>query len=283
MGRTDRQVGSLYRPKRVQDPIQISSSLIGRSDKFESIFLPVTARRNRGASQETGSGKGSESVNSRFLFPAIPSTQKERKVTSRNRPFLTKPLYTQTTFQNGDSQVGKTIDNVHRLGRLHRSDGCISSRSDTSNFQEVPAVRLRPPGISVHGLSVRNVPKSVGLHKANECHSNTFTSTCRISLSIPRRLADKRSDSQSTYLLYQIYPSNGTKSRLHSKSKEVRFDSSTTIHIYRYGVSNSAKNSQSSSGSSKRSYSDHQNNSLPLRFRHELFFLFWANSARQQT
>ena len=40
-------------------------------------------------------------------------------------------------------------------------------------------------------------------------------------------------------------------------------DSSTTIHIYRYGVSNSAKNSQSSSRSSKRSYSDHQNNSLP--------------------
>ena len=38
---------------------------------------------------------------------------------------------------------------------------------------------------SVHGLIVRNVSKSVGLHKDNECHSNTFTSTCRISLSIP--------------------------------------------------------------------------------------------------
>ena len=54
-----------------------------------------------------------------------------------------------------------------------------------------------------------------------------------------------------------------SKARLHSKSKEVRFDSSTTIHIYRYGVSNSAKNSQSSSRSCKSSYSDHQNNSLP--------------------
>ena len=72
MGRTDRQrVGPLYRPKRVQGPIQVSSSLIGCSDKSESIFLPVIARRNRGASQETGSGKGSESGNSRFLFPAI--------------------------------------------------------------------------------------------------------------------------------------------------------------------------------------------------------------------
>ena len=193
-------MGPLYRPKRVQDPIQVSSSLIGCSDKSESIFLPVIARRNRGASQETGSGKGSESGNSRFLWPAIPSTQKEWKVMSRNRPFLAKSLYTQTTFQNGDSQVGKTIDNVQRLGCLHRSDGCISSCSDTADFQEVPAVRLRPSDFSVHGLTVRNVPKSVDFHETYECNSSTFTPTCRISIPIPRRLADKISDTQSTSL-----------------------------------------------------------------------------------
>ena len=141
MGRTDRQqVGPLYRPKRVQDPIQVSSSLVGCSDKSESIFLPIFARKNREVSQETGSGKGSESGNSGFLFPTIPSIQKERKVTSHNTPFLAKPLYTQTTFQNGDSQVGKTVDNVQQLSCLHRSDGCISSYSDTSNFQDVPVV-----------------------------------------------------------------------------------------------------------------------------------------------
>ena len=89
-----------------------------------------------------------------------------------------------------------------------------------------------------------------------------FTSTCSISISILRRLADKRSDAQSTYRSHQIYSSNGSESRLHSKSKEVRFNSNTTINIYRYGISNSTNNSQSSSGSSKSSYSDHQNNSL---------------------
>ena len=212
--------------------------------------------------QKTGSGKGSESGNSQFLFLAIPGTQKERKVTSRNRPILTKPLYTQTALQNGDSQVGKTMDYVQRLGCLHRSNGSISSGSDTSDFQEVPTVSLQPPGISVHGLTIRNVLKSVGFHEANERHSNTFTSTCSISISIPRRLADKRSNAQLTYSSHQIYSSNGSKSRLHSKSKEVRFNSNTTIHIYRYGISNSTKNSQSSCGSSKSSYSDHQNNSL---------------------
>ena len=165
-----------------EDPIQVSSSLIGCFKKSESIFLPIIVRRNRGASQETGSWKGSESVNSWFLFPAIPSTQKEWKVTSRNRPFLAKSLYTQTTFQNGDSQVSKTIDNVQQLGCLHRSDGCISSFSDTSDFQEVPAVHLQPSGISVQDLTVRNVPKSVDFHETYECNSSTFTPTCRISI-----------------------------------------------------------------------------------------------------
>ena len=189
-------VDPLYRPKRVQDPIQVSSSPIGCSDKAESIFLPVIARRNR-RTQETGSGKGSESGNSQFLFPAIPSTEKERKITST---FLTKSVHKQTSFQDGDSQVNKTIDNGQRLGCLHRSDGCISSCSDTSNIQKIPSVRLRPSGLSLHGLTVRHVPKSLGLYTINECSSSTLTTTCRISLSIPRRLANKRSDSQSTSL-----------------------------------------------------------------------------------
>ena len=115
MGRIDRQqIGPLYRPKRVQDPIQVSSFHIGCSNKAESIFLPVM-----------GSGKGSESGNSRFLFPTIPSTEKEWKVTPSNRPFLTKSVHKHTSFQDGDSQVGKTIDNGQQLGCLHRSDGCI--------------------------------------------------------------------------------------------------------------------------------------------------------------
>ena len=58
-----------------------------------------------------GSGKGTKSVNFRFLFPAIPSAKKEWKVTPSNRSFLTKSVYKQTAFQDGDSQVSKTVDN----------------------------------------------------------------------------------------------------------------------------------------------------------------------------
>ena len=94
MGRIDRQqVGPLYHLKWVQDPIQVSSSPIGCSDISESIFLPVIARRDSTTSQELGNGKGMESRNSRFLFPAIPSAKKELKVMPSNRSFLTKSVY----------------------------------------------------------------------------------------------------------------------------------------------------------------------------------------------
>ena len=99
-GRIDRQQeGALYRPKRVQDPIQVSTSPIGCSDKSKSIFLPVIARRDCKTSQETGSGKSTESGIPRFLFPAIPSAQKERKVTPSNRSFLTKSVYNKQHFK----------------------------------------------------------------------------------------------------------------------------------------------------------------------------------------
>ena len=104
MGRIDRQqVGPFYHPKRVQDPLQVSSSFIGCSNKIESIFLPVIARRNRRASQKTGSGMGSESGNSRFLLSDIPCTEKEWKVTTSNRSFAATSVHKQTSFQNGDS------------------------------------------------------------------------------------------------------------------------------------------------------------------------------------
>ena len=46
---------------------------------------------------------------------------------------------------------------------------------------------------------------------------------------------------------HKIHTSIGTESGLHTKSKEVRFDANTTIHIYRFGISNLAEYSQSSS------------------------------------
>ena len=133
-------MGPLYCPKRFQDTIHVDSSLFISSNKTESIFLAVTSRRNRHPSPETGSGKGTKSGNSRFLFPDIPCTKKERKVTSSHRPFLAEPIHKEATFQDGDRKVSKTVDCEQRLGCLHRLDRCLSSCSDTSSIQKVSSI-----------------------------------------------------------------------------------------------------------------------------------------------
>ena len=187
-------MGPLYHPKQIQDPIQFRTS------------------------QEMGSGKGTETGNSQLLFPAISSTKKEWKVTRSNRASLLNQYINKQHFKM------ETVNNGQRLGCLHRSDGCISSCTDTSVILKIPSVRLRTSGLSVHGLTLWNVPKSVDFHKNNGCNSSALTATCHISLPILRRLADKRFDSQSTDLSNKILSSNSTKSRIHTKSKEVRFD-----------------------------------------------------------
>ena len=187
MGRIYRQqVGHLYRPKWVQDPIQVSSIPIGSLDKSESILHPLISRRDRRTSQEMGNRKGTESGNSQLLFPAIPSAKKELKVTPSNKSFVTKSVYKQTAFQDGVSQVSKTIDNGQQLGCLHRSDECIFSCIDTSDIQKIPSVHLRTSGLSVHGLTLRNVPKSVDFHEINGSNSSSLMT---MTLPIPRRLA----------------------------------------------------------------------------------------------
>ena len=147
------QMGPLYHSKRFQDTIQVNPSSFSSSGKSESVFLPVTTRRDRRTSPETGSGKGTRSGNSRFLFLAISHPKKEWKVTSGNRSVYTKSIHKETTFQDGDSQVSKTINIGQWLGCLHRPDGCVSSCPNSSTIQEIS---------SINGLRVALYPLGYG-------------------------------------------------------------------------------------------------------------------------
>ena len=86
---------------------------------------------------------------------------------------------------------------------------------------------------------------------------------CHPGIPVPRRLAYKRSNSQPTNISHQILPTNCTKSRFHSKSKEVRFDTSPEIYVYRDGISNTTEYSQGTTGPSRIPTSDYQTFSFP--------------------
>ena len=73
MARIDiQQMDPLCLSKWDQDPIQVTFSHIGCSDKSDSNFLPYCKKRAQ-TSQEKGSGKGMESKNSRCLLTGITS------------------------------------------------------------------------------------------------------------------------------------------------------------------------------------------------------------------
>ena len=255
-------MGPIYRKKQIQDTIHQNSSFVICSDQNESILLPVSQRRDRKPSQQTGRGKGTESGNSRLLFPDIPCAKKEQKVSFNNRPIFIKPLHRETSIQNGNSQIGKTSNETQRLGCLHRFNRCIPTHTNTSSIQEVSSLRTRRSSISLFGPTVRNVPKSVNFFETDGRYSSLSTPTCHISFSIPRRLADKKSDSQPTDYSDKILHSNYPKPRFSAKSQEVGSLSCSEIHLHRYGISDATKFSQSSSRSCTEPNSNNQENNV---------------------
>ena len=99
--------------------------------------------------------------------------------------------------------------------------------------------------------------KSMDFHQTDGCNSSSFASTCHLTISVPGRLAYKRSNSKQTRISHNILPSNSSKSKIHSKSK-VRFDTSSAIHLYRVGISATTQHSQSTSRLHRIPTSDNQ-------------------------
>ena len=127
-------------------------------------------KRERRTSQETGSGRGMESGNSRFLFPAISSAKKKN---GKLRPVIDLSLLNQyINKQHFKMEMVKSV----RLS-IMANDWAVSTDltdaylcvHNTSEIQKIPLVRL----------TVRNVPKCVDFHKINECNSSTLTTRCR--------------------------------------------------------------------------------------------------------
>ena len=70
----------------------------------------------------------------------------------------------------------RQFDINQQLDCLHRPDRCLSTCSDSPSIQEVSSVLVGRSGLPIHGLTFRNVPKSVDFHQTNGHNSSTLTS-----------------------------------------------------------------------------------------------------------
>ena len=105
---------------------------------------------------------------------------------------------------------------------------------------------------------------SVDFYQFDGRYSSTSTSTCHLTFSVPRQLAKKKSDWQSTNMSAKILPSNSSGSRFYSKSKEVGINTISELHVHRHGISDTAKFSQGSKGPSRDPNIDYQIHSVML-------------------
>ena len=103
---------------------------------------------------------------------------------------------------------------------------------------------------------------SVNFFETDGRYCSISTPTCHISFSIPRRLADQKSDSQPTDYSDKLLHSNYSKPRFSAKSQKVRALSCSEIHLHRYGISDAIKFSQGSNGSCTEPNSDNQENNV---------------------
>ena len=72
------------------------------------------------------------------------------------------------------------------------------AKSNYEVIQKVSSVHVRRSRLPIHGLTFRNVPKSVDFHQTNERNSSALASTCQFVISIPRCISYRRSNSQPT-------------------------------------------------------------------------------------
>ena len=162
-------MGPLYHSKCFRIPFRLIPSLPSVPIRLSQSSFPLLREEIKTLLQKPAVEKvqdpGTPGFYSRLLLPTISCTEKEWKVRSSNRSFFTKHIYKETTIQDGDSQVDKTVDCDQRLGCLHRFDRCLPSCSNLSAIQKVSSVHLRRSDIPIHSLTLWNVPKSVDFTK----------------------------------------------------------------------------------------------------------------------
>ena len=259
-GNNRQQMGPLYRTKRIQDTIHqnpLSSAPI-RMSQSSSPFLreEIENLLNKWAVERVQNPETPGFYSRIFLVPKKNGKLRLIIDLSLLNRYIKKQAFKMETVKS------VTSDETQRLGCLHRLNRCIPTSSDTSSIQEVSSLRTRRSSLSLLGLTVPNVPKFVNFFETDGHYCSVSTPTCHISFSIPRRLADQKSDLQLTDYSDKLLHSNYSKPRFSAKSQKVGSLSCSEIHLHRFGISDATKFSQGSNGSCTEPNSDNQENNV---------------------
>ena len=75
-----------------------------------------------------------------------------------------EPVGGEDVFSNGGCPIGSLLGAEERLNGLYRSEGCLSSGSDSPIELQIPQVHRQREGLAVQGPLLRSVHSTVGVY-----------------------------------------------------------------------------------------------------------------------
>ena len=145
--------------------------------------------------------------NSRFLQQVVSCTKTREKMASSDRTQCPEQISACSYIQNGNCRDYPKFAHERGMASVHRSEGCVFSRSHTSGFSTLASFPCRKANVPVQSSSFQVGDSTPRVH-ANRTRSKTCSSVSRNSSSpVSRRLVVKSK--------YQA-PMSGTDKRTHS-------------------------------------------------------------------
>lgn len=169
----DRQIGPFDNSERVcsqADAITYASQHKQENKTAcKSTKKTGLARRNRGLTKQTGYQKGSYKEASRN-FSSLLDPQTKGRFSHGFESKKAKPLYSKLNIQDGKSFQHTPSHQEKRLGGIHRSSRCLSSRSHCSGCTAPLRLRSGKQNVSVSGSAIR--PQDGTPHLHTNCTDN---------------------------------------------------------------------------------------------------------------
>ena len=160
--------------------------------------------------------------NSRFLQQVVSCTRTRQKMAPSDRPQCPEQFSACSYVQNGTCRDYPKFAHERGMASVHRSEGCVLSRSHTSGFSTLASFPCRQANIPVQSSSFRVGDSTPRVH-ANRTRSKTCSSVSRNSSSpVSRRLVVKSKYPASVSGTDKRTHSGGARSRLCDKLRKIR-------------------------------------------------------------
>ena len=180
-----------------------------------------------------GSSRGSGGhFQSGILFPHVFSSEEDGRSKTNYRSQYPEHFPEGSNLQDGVSGNNQSLSSTGLVGLFPRPQGCLSTRTNTSSFQEVHENMLRRQGLPVPSSTVRTVPCSLVVHE-DSIRGQGYGPLPRYPVtSVPGRLALQGSDSGRVSFACSSGSSSSPRTRVDCQFREVRPGSQTGVQLY---------------------------------------------------